>query len=86
MMNAIMHRDFQTNMPVKFYQFNDRIEIMNPGGLYGKARPENFPTVNDYRSPIIAEAMKVMGYVNKALSQALSQAQSQAQSQVVNLT
>lgn len=65
MMNAIMHRDFQTNMPVRFYQFNDRIEIMNPGGLYGKARPENFPTVNDYRSPIIAEAMKVMGYVNK---------------------
>ena len=38
---------------------------MNPGGLYGKARPENFPTVNDYRNPIISEAMKVMGYVNK---------------------
>lgn len=30
-----------------------------------KARPENFPTVNDYRNPIISEAMKVMGYVNK---------------------
>lgn len=38
---------------------------MNPGGLYGKARPENFPTVNDYRNPIIAEGMKVLGYVNK---------------------
>ncbi len=65
MMNALMHRDFQTNMPVRLYQYNDRIEIMNPGGLYGKARPENFPTVNDYRNPIISEAMKVMGYVNK---------------------
>ena len=37
---------------------------MNPGGLYGKARPENFPEINDYRNPIIAQALKVMGYVN----------------------
>lgn len=51
-------------MPTRFYQFVDRIEIMNPGGLYGKARPENFPEVNDYRNPIIAQALKIMGYVN----------------------
>ena len=37
---------------------------MNAGGLYGEARPENFPTVNDYRNPIVAEAMKEMKYVN----------------------
>jgi ATP-dependent DNA helicase RecG len=37
---------------------------MNAGGLYGEARPENFPNVNDYRNPIIAEAMKEMKYVN----------------------
>lgn len=37
---------------------------MNAGGLYGEARPENFPMVNDYRNPIIAEAMKQMKYVN----------------------
>lgn len=63
-LNACMHRDYQSNMPTRFYQFADRIEIMNPGGLYGKARPENFPEVNDYRNPIIAQALKVMGYVN----------------------
>lgn len=63
-LNACMHRDYQANMPTRFYQFTDRIEIMNPGGLYGKARPENFPNVNDYRNPIIAQALKVMGYVN----------------------
>ena len=62
--NAVMHRDYQSNMPTRFYSFNDRIEIMNPGGLYGKARPENFPFVNDYRNPIVAEGMKVMGFVN----------------------
>lgn len=33
---------------------------MNASGLYCEARPENFPMVNDYRNPIVAEAMKEM--------------------------
>lgn len=37
---------------------------MNAGGLYGEAQPENFPNVNAYRNPIIAEAMKILKYVN----------------------
>ena len=65
LMNSVMHRDYESNAPVKFYQYKDRIEIVNPGGLYGNARPENFPNVNDYRNPVIAEAMKVLGYVNR---------------------
>ena len=64
LMNACMHRDYQSNMPIRLYQFDDHIEIMNAGGLYGEARPENFPTVNDYRNPVVAEAMKEMKYVN----------------------
>lgn len=64
LMNACMHRDYQSNMPIRIYQFSDRIEILNAGGLYGEARPENFPLVNDYRNPIIAEAMKGLKYVN----------------------
>ena len=63
-MNAIMHRDYQGNAPIHFYQYADRFEVVNHGGLYGRARPENFPNVSDYRNPIIAEAMKVLGYVN----------------------
>lgn len=63
--NAIMHRNYESNAPVKFYEFSDRIEISNAGGLYGAATPDNFPNQNDYRNPIIAEAMKVLGYVNK---------------------
>ena len=65
LMNAIMHRDYSGNTPTKFYVYSDRLEIMNPGGLYGNARPENFPNVNDYRNPVIAEALKILGYVNK---------------------
>lgn len=65
LMNAICHRDYESNGPVQFYQYDDRIEIMNPGGLYGKATPENFPFVNDYRNGIVAEGMKVLGFVNR---------------------
>ncbi|CAN5816345.1 putative DNA binding domain-containing protein [soil metagenome] len=65
LMNAIVHRDYQSTSPVRFYQFSDRIEIQNPGGLFGDASPENFPRVNAYRNPIIAEAMHVLGYVNR---------------------
>ncbi len=64
LMNAIMHRDYTGNAPVRFYQYPDRIEIMNHGGLFGRARPENFPTVNDYRNPAIAAAMRTLGFVN----------------------
>ena len=64
-MNAIMHRDYETNGPIMFYEYEDRIEILNHGGLYGRVTPENFPNVSDYRNPFIAEGMKVLGYVNK---------------------
>lgn len=65
LMNAVMHRDYEANTPTHFYEYDNYIEIMNPGGLYGKANIQNFPHVNDYRNPIIAEAMKVLGYVNR---------------------
>lgn len=62
--NAVIHKDYQSNAPVKFYEFSDRIEISNAGGLYGKARPENFPNENDYRNPALAEAVKNLGFIN----------------------
>ena len=65
MMNSLMHRDYKTSTPTKLYQYTNRLEITNAGGLYGNARPENFPNVNDYRNPIVAEALRVLGYVNK---------------------
>ena len=64
LMNALLHRDYQFNRPTSLYFFADRIEIQNPGGLYGLAK-ENFPGLNDYRNPILAEAMKPLGYVNR---------------------
>ena len=65
LMNAICHRDYTSNGPIQFYQYDDRIEIMNHGGLYGRANEANFPQVNDYRNIVVAEAMKVLGFVNR---------------------
>lgn len=63
-MNGCMHRDLQSNTPLRIYEFAGHLEITNAGGLYGNARPENFPQINDYRNPLVASAMKIMGYVN----------------------
>lgn len=66
--NAVMHRSYEaTNAPVKIIWFSDRIEIINPGGPYGIVTIENFgkPGVTDYRNPHLAEAMKVLGYVQR---------------------
>jgi ATP-dependent DNA helicase RecG len=65
LMNAVMHRSYEATAPVRFYWFSDRIEIQNPGSLYGEASPDNFPKQNAYRNPVLAEAMKTLGYVNR---------------------
>ena len=66
--NAILHRTYEgTNAPVRVYWYDDRIEIMSPGGPYGEVTAENFgtPGLTDYRNPNLAEAMRVIGYVQK---------------------
>lgn len=65
LMNAVMHRDYESNSAVRFYWFREHIEIQNPGGLYGSVTRETFPQQNDYRNPKIAEALKTLGYVNR---------------------
>ena len=66
--NAVLHRTYETsNAPSRVYWFSDRIEIRSPGGLYGHVTPENFgePGVTDYRNPLLAEAMRVLGFVQR---------------------
>ena len=63
--NAVIHRDYQSNTPIRFYWFSDRIEIQSPGGLYGEVTPETIMSRNSYRNPVIAEALKTMDYINR---------------------
>ena len=65
LMNAVMHRNYDSNTPIRCYAFTDHIEIQSPGGLYGEATAQNFPTRNSYRNPVIAESMKSLGFVNR---------------------
>lgn len=64
-MNAIMHRNYESNSPIYIYEFSNRIEIINPGGLFGEVTPQNFPNASDYRNVVMAEALKILGYVNR---------------------
>ena len=66
--NAVMHRTYEgTNAPVQVYWFDDRVEIGSPGGPYGSVNVDNFaePGVVDYRNPVLAEAMRVLGLVQR---------------------
>jgi hypothetical protein len=66
--NAVMHRSYEaTHAPVRVYWYDDRIEIGNPGGPFGIVGIENFgePGVADYRNPNLAEAMRVLGFVQR---------------------
>ncbi len=56
-----MHRNFDgANAPVRINWLKDRVEIQNPGPIW-QCDPENFPRVTEYRNPVIAEAMKILG-------------------------
>jgi ATP-dependent DNA helicase RecG len=66
--NAVLHRTYEnTHAPVRVYWFDDRIEISNPGGPFGTVTRENFgrPGITDYRNPNLADAMRVMGFVQR---------------------
>lgn len=66
--NAVIHRSYEgTNSPVRVTWYNDRVEIQNPGGLYGQVTPETLGRagITDYRNPTIAEAMKALGFVER---------------------
>ena len=60
-----------TNAPVHVYWYNDfplpRIEVLNPGGVFGGITAENFgqPGVVDYRNPNLAEAMRTFELVQR---------------------
>lgn len=66
--NAVLHRTYEgTNAPVRLYWFADRVELHSPGGPFGSVNQRNFgqPGITDYRNPNLAEAMNVLGYVQR---------------------
>jgi ATP-dependent DNA helicase RecG len=62
--NAVVHRSYLATAPVQISAFDDRVEILSPGGLFGMT-PEDFPRATGYRNPALAEAARVLGFANR---------------------
>ncbi|MCU0479779.1 MAG: putative DNA binding domain-containing protein [Anaerolineae bacterium] len=66
--NAILHRDYEmSRSPIRVVWFDDRIEIISPGGLEGTVNKENFgqPYATYYRNPNLATVMKTLKHVEQ---------------------
>lgn len=63
---AIMHRDYRSTGPTMFYQYADRIELLNSGGLYGRVNREYFPDENDYRKRAEKDAERAENAAERA--------------------
>lgn len=63
-LNALIHRDYSIHTdstPITIRRFSDRIEIENPGGLYGRMTIDQLGKVSaDTRNPFIANAMEIL--------------------------
>lgn len=64
-LNALIHRDYSIHTesaPITITMYYDRMEIENPGGLYGRMTLDNLGFVSaDTRNPYIAGALEIMG-------------------------
>jgi ATP-dependent DNA helicase RecG len=66
MINAVVHRNYEgSTTPVSINHFHDRLEIHNPGSLYGDLTKVEFPRGTSYRNPVLAEAAKTLGFANR---------------------
>ncbi len=65
--NALLHRTYEgSTTPIRVYWYQDRIEISNPGGLYGEVTPETiWQNATAYRNPALAEGLKILGVVER---------------------
>ena len=63
-LNALIHRDYSVHTersPIRLIMFEDRLELENPGGLYGRITVEDLgKTAADTRNPYIAGALEIM--------------------------
>jgi ATP-dependent DNA helicase RecG len=61
--NALVHRDYSiAGSAIEFAIYDDRIEIVSPGGLAGQVTVANMVSRQYSRNPIIAKRMFEMGF------------------------
>lgn len=71
-LNALIHRDYSFHtegMPVQITMFTNRLEITNPGGLYGRLTVDQLGQVQpDTRNPVLVTAMETLGQTENRYS------------------
>lgn len=63
-LNALIHRDYSKmseNMPIRFEMYNDRIEITNPGQIYGGGSVDSLGRERlETRNTVIADILEIL--------------------------
>lgn len=71
-LNALIHRDYSIhteNDPIRIEMYPNRIEISNPGGLYGRLTIDELgKTKADVRNPFIAAALEILNHTENRYS------------------
>lgn len=71
-LNSLVHRDYSIHteaMPIEVIMYKDRLEIRNPGGLYGRLTLDKLGKVQpDTRNPVLARAMETLGITENRYS------------------
>jgi len=63
--NAVTHRDYSLGAKVRVFQFDDRLEVMSPGGLPNSVTVEKVKvSYSIHRNPLIAKFMENLRYVD----------------------
>ncbi len=72
LLNALIHRDYSIHtqgMPIEVIMYSNRIEIRNPGGLYGRLTVDDLGRVQpDARNPVLARALEFLGITENRYS------------------
>ena len=62
--NALVHRDYSIHtegMPIQIIMYEDRMEIRNPGGIYGRIKVDQLGKMQpDTRNPVLALALETL--------------------------
>jgi len=66
LVNAVAHRAYDYEAPIRVTLFPDRIEFLNPGTFFAPINPENLKEgLSRYRNPLISDALRKRGYMEK---------------------
>lgn len=71
-LNALIHRDYSIHteaMPIEMILYKNRLEIRNPGGLYGRLTLDKLGMMQpDTRNPVLARALETLGITENRYS------------------